>query len=408
MAHSSTAFFQGANNVQFGVPLSTTVGGNIVNNHLSGTYGSELQPLIERCVLGALVDSNEQYNAPQCEEETREVVVQQMDAWGRSRAGKSTLSQTLAMRFKREGLLVGSFFFSNRRPGRSNGNALILTLVLQLIIVFPALGPFILDEIKKNPMILSSSPEEHMQRLFINPLNSLQSTRFHLFRQYLIQSSFIVIFLFQLAVGPIFGDFFTGFGVLFASTTHIEPQPTLIVIDGLDECDDIALQTHLIHVISSALSQLHQPLRFLISSRPEAHIARAFEEDPALPIDQLHLSADRDAIQDIERYLRRRFALIRKRHPFGGQLPNDWPSDKIIERLVLESSGHFIYPSTILTFVDDPNDFPDQRLEGVFPRTTLLRPSMRSTATFFPASTELTYHLCSAFSGFSILTVRKR
>ncbi|KAF9527686.1 hypothetical protein CPB83DRAFT_895089 [Crepidotus variabilis] len=119
MTHSSTAFFQGANSVQLeGTTInSTTVGGNIINNHLSGAYGSEFQQLIHHCLLGALVDSNKQYDAPQCEEETRETVIQQMDDWGRSRArqsspvmrmrggvgaGKSTLAQTIAMTYKRE------------------------------------------------------------------------------------------------------------------------------------------------------------------------------------------------------------------------------------------------------------------------------------------------------------------
>ncbi|KAF9527689.1 hypothetical protein CPB83DRAFT_386698 [Crepidotus variabilis] len=212
-----------------------------------------------------------------------------MDDWGRSRtrgsspvmwmrggagAGKSTLAQTIAMMYKREALLVGEFLFSNRRPNRSDGKALILTLVLQLIIVSPDIGPLVFDEIKKNPMILSSSPEEHIQRLFIGPLNTLNITKSRPFRQHLIQLLYILIFLLQLIAGPIFGNFYAGFNTFRAPSTIPKPQPTLIIIDGLDECDDAALQTRLIRIIGSALPQLCQPLRFLISSRPEAHIVR--------------------------------------------------------------------------------------------------------------------------------------
>ncbi|KAF9525670.1 hypothetical protein CPB83DRAFT_896841 [Crepidotus variabilis] len=390
MSKRPIAFLPGARHSEVHLENSRiNIGENIINNQLAGPYGSELQQLIHYCLLGALVDSKEQYDMPQCEPETREAMIQQIDDWGRNRdgksvsvmwlrggagAGKSTLAQTIAMMYKREGLLVGSFFFSNRRTNGSDGNAMIITLVLQLLVTFPAVAPFIFEVLKRNPMILTSSPQEHMQQLFVGPLNAMNAIEPNPLLPYLLKLFIFLMFALQSLLGPIIGDLPYGHHIFVTPNTP-NLSPCLIVIDGLDECDDETVPCRLLHIIATAIPKLSQPLRFLIASRPEAHIERTFEQDDALSaafVQQVDLSANRDADADIERYLRRRFSAVRRTHPFK-HLPKNWPSDSDIWALVRRSSKHFIYPSTVMTFIEDPTDFPHRLLE------TVLNPNKRTS-----------------------------
>ncbi|KAJ6486595.1 hypothetical protein DFH09DRAFT_1339608 [Mycena vulgaris] len=43
-------------------------------------------------------------------------------------------------------------------------------------------------------------------------------------------------------------------------------------------------------------------------------------------------------------------------------IPGPWPADEELETLVDTSSGHFIYVSTIIKFMDEANFRPTERL----------------------------------------------
>jgi hypothetical protein len=75
-------------------------------------------------------------------------------------------------------------------------------------------------------------------------------------------------------------------------------EPRLIVIDGLDECQSSDTQCELLRAIAQAIRQVSYPLRFLVTSRPEAHIMHIFNHDPdlqALNVRRYNLSDDADA-----------------------------------------------------------------------------------------------------------------
>jgi hypothetical protein len=55
------------------------------------------------------------------------------------------------------------------------------------------------------------------------------------------------------------------------------PLPILIVIDGLDECDDPKARSLFLETIFEAAPRLRRYFKFLIVSRPEADIQNSFE-----------------------------------------------------------------------------------------------------------------------------------
>ncbi|KAF9524387.1 hypothetical protein CPB83DRAFT_886269 [Crepidotus variabilis] len=361
------------------------VGGNLINQ-LRGVGGVGFDQLIQHCALNALVDSNERFDAPRCAEETREAIIQEIDEWannpdlkaavvlwlcGGAGAGKSALAQTIAEIYKQRGLLVGSFFFSRTASGRNNGDTLLPTLILQLATAFPKTKPIIERILKNDYTVLSRSRSLQMQLLFVNPLCDISTpTTSSSLWFFLQQCLVLILFALQSILNPHIGEIPYGYAAISSVPCLPSQQPILIVIDGLDECADPKVQCDLLHIIAEAIPRFPQtiPLRFLIASRPEVHISRTFAQDTALRsinVQQLDLSADRRADLDIQMFLRRKFSEMKKHHPFGEHLPEYWPTHRDLYTLVQLSSGHFLFASTVLKYIEVPDDFPDQRLDTV-------------------------------------------
>ncbi|KAJ7490476.1 hypothetical protein FB451DRAFT_1023568, partial [Mycena latifolia] len=65
-------------------------------------------------------------------------------------------------------------------------------------------------------------------------------------------------------------------------------------------------------------------------------------------------------------YLLDEFTRIHHAHPRTmAHIPSPWPSQGEIESLVHRSSGYFIYASTVIKFIDDPNFRPTERLAAI-------------------------------------------
>ena len=138
----------------------------------------------------------------------------------------------------------------------------------------------------------------------------------------------------------------------------------LIVIDGLDECSDPEVQCDLLHIIASACARIPLPLRFLIASRPEIHIEQAFGSEAfgPTPVKRINVGDDPDANSAIRRYLLREFENIHNNHRFGKDFH---PTEDMTIKLVEKSSGQFIYPSTVIKYIQHPRGKPDKRLEVI-------------------------------------------
>ena len=305
-----------------------------------------LELLHQKIAPGAFHNSDERYDPPRCHPQTRKTVLQEIMDWvedmdrktrfmwinGPVGAGKSAIEQTIAEMCHNAGILAASFFFSRNIAGRNDKSLLITTLVYQLTVSIPAIRGYVGSVLNDDPHLLSRSLEAQMLDLIINPLR-----RATLFRE---------------AKG--------------------KAQPYLVIIDGLDECGDADAQRYILGVLLLAAELRDVPLIFLIASRPEQHLRDCFEDKTLGPLTtRLVLDNKYHPDSDIRVFLQSKFQDIRETHSSRAHLPQSWPLEEDIDRLVEKSSGQFIYASTVMKFLYSPRHWPPDRLAiifGIIPR----------------------------------------
>ncbi|KAJ7700460.1 hypothetical protein B0H17DRAFT_867330, partial [Mycena rosella] len=134
--------------------------------------------------------------------------------------------------------------------------------------------------------------------------------------------------------------------ILGPCRARTDQAAAIIIIDGLDECDGHQMQQEILRILSNY--QHHNSVRILVASRPEAHISETTSMGSASQAFNVEQS-----FEDVRRYLVDEFARIHHRH--SRTMKNvlaPWPSHEELGTLVHKSSGHFIYASTIIKFVD--------------------------------------------------------
>jgi hypothetical protein len=137
--------------------------------------------------------------------------------------GKSALAQSLSEKFQEKKQLAASFFFFRGDPTRNNGDFLIPTLVSQLADSFEGIAPLSRTESVKIGLYSRRSISFKFKNYLLNhcsPLNQRSPCLLH---------------------------------------------PRLIVIDGLDECENQDIQCELLRVI--AVPFLSFPIPFDYSSQ---------------------------------------------------------------------------------------------------------------------------------------------
>ncbi|KAJ6465460.1 hypothetical protein C8R45DRAFT_1219774 [Mycena sanguinolenta] len=298
------------------------------NIHHHGNRGIDI--LHRAAALGAMYDSAESFPQPRCHPETRTEMLEDLHTWALDRdaqhkilwlhgpagAGKSAIMQALSRQLGDAGRLGASFFFKRGDPARGNGNALFATIAYQLAINVPWLRAKIFPIVENDPSVLQRTIRTQMIKLISEPCRSQR-----------------------------------GEG-------HVT-----IIVDGLDECERYDVQQEILHAIRIASS--HSPifLRFIVASRPELYIREVFES----PVysDVHHSFNVEQSFDDVRKYLSDEFARIHREHDTMAKIPSPWPMPDVLEELVEKSSGHFIYASTIIKFIDDKNYRPTQRLAVV-------------------------------------------
>ena len=252
--------------------------------------------------------------------------------YGPAGAGKSAIAHTIAEMCYIAGILAASFFFARSVSGRNEKTFLITTIVSQLIAAIPEMREHVVNALHKDHSLLSRSLETQLEALIVKPLEVARSR-----------------------ANARDADF-------------LQSRPKLIILDGLDECEDYR---SVLQVIQAAANQHNLPFSFLIASRPEQKIREAFDES-TMGLLTVRLVLDNKYLpdEDIRTFLTSRFRDIKQQHPSRTSLLS-WPPEDDIERLVQKSSGQFIYASTVIKFIDSHRHWPPDKLNiifGILPR----------------------------------------
>ncbi|KAJ7784266.1 hypothetical protein B0H16DRAFT_1491870 [Mycena metata] len=236
---------------------------------------------------------------------------------GPAGAGKSAIMQTLSRRLQDAGRLGGAFFFKRHHPTRGNAKVLFATLAYQLVLNNQDLKHPISENVEIDPSIVAREMKVQLHKLIIEPCQSLANSR-----------------------------------------------PAILLLDGLDECQDERTQQEILRLIGNAVAQCPTEIRTIVASRPETHIREVVEE--SLFDGLINSTNVEQSFDDVRTYLRDEFARIHNEHrDTMARVPHPWPSSDVLHSLVRKSSGYFVYASTVIKFVDDPYSRPNEQLEIV-------------------------------------------
>ncbi len=231
---------------------------------------------------------------------------------GPAGTGKSAVAQSFAELCVVKGRLGAAFFFS-RLNHWDKANAVVPTLAYQLAVHFPDYRPLLVGQIAHDPTIVQKSPPAQFKRLIIEPFSILQ---------------------------------LQGHSVM--------QEPLLILLDGLDECQDIPAQCEFVEMIGETIRlKKDLPLLWLICSRPEPHLKYIFlRSDFGIDCDREELVIDATTRDDVDKYLRASFAELRSK--FWDVTDPSWPEDGQFSSVSKTASGLFILASTIVIYLGDP------------------------------------------------------
>ncbi|TEB16105.1 hypothetical protein FA13DRAFT_1747274 [Coprinellus micaceus] len=311
---------------------------NIKNIQISSLGRREMDALLNHVVHGALHDSAERGpDAPKCHPDTRTAVQRDMMSWirhdplalGPAGSGKTAIAGTIADECEKEGLLAATFFFSafsvsiDRRLSKNAVSTLLYSLLQHKSIV--GLKEEVLAAIDGDPVIFERHLDQQLEKLILRPLRKV------------------------------------------AGLSDRRHWPKVIIVDGLDECEGCSesdvgdpesrtkAQKEILSVLSRACADLAFPFRFIVASRPEPVIQHFFSASPDLVLN-IFLDDKYDPDADIRLFLEAMLSDIRRRF----SLSSTWVSKAVIDTLVKESSGQFIYAATVIRFLDNPRLGPPQ------------------------------------------------
>lgn len=229
--------------------------------------------------------------------------------------GKTTIAYTVAQQCKARGMLGASFFCSRKDPDCSNPKLVFSSIADQLGRFHPPFGHIVAQALNKDPDLKNSSVTDQLQDLLAKPLEELQGQ-------------------FPLSV---------------------------IIIDALDQFMDEGEEHNATSIVLSSLAtHLDKllPLKFLITSRPEAKMFRALRRFSKAPHSFVLHEVNQEIVErDIEHYLVTRFIEVKG----DFQLDDKWPAKEDVRALTQLSAGLFVFAVTAMNFIqsrshNDPLD----------------------------------------------------
>lgn len=335
----------------------------IFNVYMSPIYGEGLEHALTRLheeisrrsrasldrlphVPQAVYNSYDNRDEPTCLPDTRVQVLQEIRDWyctdtgppifwlsGLAGMGKTTIARTVAQEADEKGSLGASFFFTRRATDLASPKKFFPSIAIQCAKRIPALETFIRESLEKHPDL----PQ----------LRLLDQWR-------------------QLVHAP------------FCRLPHGSHLPRLLlVIDALDECEGENDVRELLRLLLEAKDIPTVRFRVFVTSRPETPIRLGFRQMPSFVHRDLSLqSLPREAVdRDIRTFLIHEFAEIRQQLEIFR--PN-WPGHEVIDTLVQESSGLFIYAATVCRFIKSNDQWgTEDLLRMILPSEHTLRLQQR-------------------------------
>ncbi|ESK86709.1 actin [Moniliophthora roreri MCA 2997] len=361
-----------------------------------------LEILASKAAVNAFYNAEQRFPPPKCHPRTRIKLLEKLNRWildepkstriywvhGPAGVGKSAIAQSLSEEHAHSHL-AASFFFSRNDSTRDKLGQLVCTIIYQFLTIEPlraTLGPHIMDTIRSDPNIFETSFENQFRKLILQPCSKIDPQEW-------------------------------------------EKLPRLVVIDGLDECILVPSQKRLLAMLREVTTSIPAcPLLFLITSRPEPDIFEELEHEAFTTIlariaigysdeasqdtnkslrnlfnaigmsppgedepsneesvskrDMIrrqfyhahwkqryrpprHTDVTDESAQDITRYLRDRFNVLRQRHHALRDAETSWPDENIIRQLAGRACGQFIFAVTVMKYLDNDDELPSERLEAI-------------------------------------------
>ncbi|EEB91176.1 hypothetical protein MPER_10505 [Moniliophthora perniciosa FA553] len=312
----------------------------ITINHSSSGESSQTACTEGRpqCVL----QSEQRYPPPNCHPGTRTRTLEELSQWieddskatkvfwlyGSAGVGKSAIAQNLAEKYAGK-KVAAAFFFSRNDSSRDKLNPFVASIAHQLTTTDPrlrsVLGPAIVEAIRPDCNVFSKSCEHQFQQLIIKPCAKVDVTK-------------------------------------------LDGLPNTIIVDGLDECIDHPSQARLLAMIRKVatrrISEFPIPWVFLIFSRPEPQIRRAFSDFGAI-LRSYDVNTLDDAYRDIHRYFVDRFAELRQKHRALRHEDKSWPNHDKIYQLAKRADKQNIFAATVIKYIDTDDELPQDRLATI-------------------------------------------
>ncbi|KAK1215761.1 hypothetical protein PQX77_021599 [Marasmius sp. AFHP31] len=339
-------------------------------NHYNPTVANSHKTLWDAIAgVGASHKAEQQFSRGECLPGTRKTTLEMVYDWrtakrqplpmcwlsGAAGVGKSAIAMSVARSAENDGL-VATFFFFRSDPRRNNPSALVLSIAHGLTVSKPSLKIAIEKKIADDPAIMEARLEEQFRELVLKPCMEkpiIETPRRRWWDRLRAKWEAMK-------------------GIRPASDRPASDEPALVILDGLDECDDDETQLRVLSIIASSYRQSPSfPLRFLICSRPESWIREAFRKAPLSQLTK-HIVLDESfhSSRDIERYYLHEFKEIRKRPEYKRiNFSDPWPSEPDLEVLVQKSSGQFVYATTAVKLIGLCGSNPTTQLKYILSYT---------------------------------------
>ncbi|KAK7030234.1 hypothetical protein VNI00_014251 [Paramarasmius palmivorus] len=341
---SSPSFFSEARDYTIDGGTFNAVGRDQINITNTSNPNDILMFVGSHAAPDAFYDSEQRFPPPNCLPGTRTTILADLEDWivdrstnkraywiqGRAGVGKSAITQNLSEKYARplagetHPRLAASFFFSRSDATRDKLDPFVATIVYQFLRSEPlreVLGSSIIEAIRSDPKIFKATSETQFQKLILEPCSKVEQEVWN-------------------------------------------TLPNVVVIDGIDECVLIPSQERLIAMICEALSAGR--LMFVIASRPEPRICRAFDHVSFTSfLRRLTVGDSDESTQDIATYFHQRFARLQDTHHALRHLDISWPGEDVVWRLVGRACGQFIFAITVMKYLESDDDDPADRLEDI-------------------------------------------